>query len=174
MLKDFSRSSSSASSFASVVEETEGVDADDTGLVRGPGARGALQRPGGRLLGPCRYSGQKHEPGVAEMRSGDSAAKEYCRLPLPYSEALRGSPASLTERPSLRPLKIWCLPSLISYRSSRSGLLCSPLNIPGLPHLWALALAVSSVWNTLPASSLPLCLTDSSLSFSAQPHITSS
>uniref|UniRef100_A0A8C0L3A9 RAP1 GTPase activating protein n=1 Tax=Canis lupus dingo TaxID=286419 RepID=A0A8C0L3A9_CANLU len=29
---DFSRSSSSASSFASVVEETEGVDADDTGL----------------------------------------------------------------------------------------------------------------------------------------------
>lgn len=99
MLKDFSRSSSSASSFASVVEETEGVDADDTGLVRGPGARGALQRPGGRLLGPCRYSGQKHEPGVAEMRSGDSAAKEYCRLPLPYSEALRGSPVSLTERP---------------------------------------------------------------------------
>lgn len=36
MLKDFSRSSSSASSFASVVEETEGVDGDDTGLVRGP------------------------------------------------------------------------------------------------------------------------------------------
>uniref|UniRef100_A0A673TYI2 RAP1 GTPase activating protein n=1 Tax=Suricata suricatta TaxID=37032 RepID=A0A673TYI2_SURSU len=32
VLKDFSRSSSSASSFASVVEETEGVDADDTGL----------------------------------------------------------------------------------------------------------------------------------------------
>ncbi|XP_037684181.1 rap1 GTPase-activating protein 1 isoform X2 [Choloepus didactylus] len=31
-LKDFSRSSSSASSFASVVEETEGVDGDDTGL----------------------------------------------------------------------------------------------------------------------------------------------
>uniref|UniRef100_A0A452UGV7 RAP1 GTPase activating protein n=1 Tax=Ursus maritimus TaxID=29073 RepID=A0A452UGV7_URSMA len=38
VLKDFSRSSSSASSFASVVEETEGVDADDTGLVRGPGS----------------------------------------------------------------------------------------------------------------------------------------
>lgn len=38
MLKDFSRSSSSASSFASVVEETEGVDGDDTGLVRGSGA----------------------------------------------------------------------------------------------------------------------------------------
>lgn len=37
MLKDFSCSSSSASSFASVVEETEGVDGDDTGLVRGPG-----------------------------------------------------------------------------------------------------------------------------------------
>lgn len=37
MLKDFSRSSSSASSFASVVEEAEGVDADDTGLVRGLG-----------------------------------------------------------------------------------------------------------------------------------------
>ncbi|XP_055254923.1 rap1 GTPase-activating protein 1 isoform X4 [Moschus berezovskii] len=32
VLKDFSRSSSSASSFASVVEEAEGVDADDTGL----------------------------------------------------------------------------------------------------------------------------------------------
>uniref|UniRef100_A0A8C7ET49 RAP1 GTPase activating protein n=1 Tax=Neovison vison TaxID=452646 RepID=A0A8C7ET49_NEOVI len=32
VLKDFSRSSSSASSFASVVEETEGGDADDTGL----------------------------------------------------------------------------------------------------------------------------------------------
>nr|XP_008536034.1 PREDICTED: rap1 GTPase-activating protein 1 [Equus przewalskii] len=32
VLKDFSRSSSSASSFASVVEETEGVDGDDTGL----------------------------------------------------------------------------------------------------------------------------------------------
>uniref|UniRef100_A0A2K6UGQ4 RAP1 GTPase activating protein n=1 Tax=Saimiri boliviensis boliviensis TaxID=39432 RepID=A0A2K6UGQ4_SAIBB len=31
-LKDFSRSSSSASSFASVVEETEGVDGEDTGL----------------------------------------------------------------------------------------------------------------------------------------------
>ncbi|EHH49622.1 hypothetical protein EGM_00312, partial [Macaca fascicularis] len=36
-LKDFSRSSSSASSFASVVEETEGVDGEDTGLVRGSG-----------------------------------------------------------------------------------------------------------------------------------------
>lgn len=33
-LQGFSRSSSSASSFASVVEETEGVDGDDTGLVR--------------------------------------------------------------------------------------------------------------------------------------------
>ncbi|XP_017910744.1 PREDICTED: rap1 GTPase-activating protein 1 isoform X2 [Capra hircus] len=33
VLKDFSRSSSSASSFASVVEEAEGVDADDTGLL---------------------------------------------------------------------------------------------------------------------------------------------
>ncbi|XP_074233345.1 rap1 GTPase-activating protein 1 isoform X7 [Camelus bactrianus] len=32
VLKDFSRSSSSASSFASVVEEAEGVDGDDTGL----------------------------------------------------------------------------------------------------------------------------------------------
>ncbi|KAM6172984.1 rap1 GTPase-activating protein 1 isoform 2-T2 [Erethizon dorsatum] len=32
VLKDFSRSSSSASSFASVVEETEGVDGEDTGL----------------------------------------------------------------------------------------------------------------------------------------------
>ncbi|XP_036206262.1 rap1 GTPase-activating protein 1 isoform X8 [Myotis myotis] len=32
VLKDFSCSSSSASSFASVVEETEGVDGDDTGL----------------------------------------------------------------------------------------------------------------------------------------------
>uniref|UniRef100_G1TTL4 RAP1 GTPase activating protein n=1 Tax=Oryctolagus cuniculus TaxID=9986 RepID=G1TTL4_RABIT len=32
VLKDFSRSSSSASSFASVVEETEAVDGDDTGL----------------------------------------------------------------------------------------------------------------------------------------------
>lgn len=36
-LQGFSRSSSSASSFASVVEETEGVDGDDTGLVRSLG-----------------------------------------------------------------------------------------------------------------------------------------
>lgn len=36
VLKDFSRSSSSASSFASVVEETEGVDGEDTGLVSSP------------------------------------------------------------------------------------------------------------------------------------------
>lgn len=34
VLQGFSRSSSSASSFTSVVEETEGVDGDDTGLVR--------------------------------------------------------------------------------------------------------------------------------------------
>lgn len=46
VLKDFSRSSSSASSFASVVEETEGGDADDTGLVRGPGSRGGRQPSG--------------------------------------------------------------------------------------------------------------------------------
>ena len=51
VLKDFSRSSSSASSFASVVEEAEGVDADDTGLVRGPGRRGApRQRERGVVL----------------------------------------------------------------------------------------------------------------------------
>lgn len=35
-LQGFSRSSSSASSFTSVVEETEGVDGEDTGLVRYP------------------------------------------------------------------------------------------------------------------------------------------
>lgn len=40
VLKDVSRSSSSASSFTSVVEETEGADGDDTGLVRGPGSGG--------------------------------------------------------------------------------------------------------------------------------------
>lgn len=53
----------SASSFASVVEETEGVDADDTGLVRGPGNVGALQWPGGGLFGPRRCCRQKHELG---------------------------------------------------------------------------------------------------------------
>lgn len=63
VLKDFSRSSSSASSFASVVEETEGVDADDTGLVRGPGNVGSLQWPGGGLFGPRRCCRQKHELG---------------------------------------------------------------------------------------------------------------
>lgn len=50
MLKDFSRSSSSASSFASVVEETEGVDGDDTGLVRGLGGAGAPRWPGSGAL----------------------------------------------------------------------------------------------------------------------------
>ena len=50
MLKDFSRSSSSASSFASVVEEAEGVDGDDTGLVRGPGSGDAPWRPEGGAL----------------------------------------------------------------------------------------------------------------------------
>lgn len=63
VLKDFSRSSSSASSFASVVEETEGVDVDDTGLVRGPGNVGALQWPGGGLFVPRRCCRQKHELG---------------------------------------------------------------------------------------------------------------
>lgn len=40
VLQGFSRSSSSASSFTSVVEEAEGVDADDTGLVSGSGPMG--------------------------------------------------------------------------------------------------------------------------------------
>lgn len=39
VLQGFSRSSSSASSFTSVVEETEGVDGDDTGMVRHRGVR---------------------------------------------------------------------------------------------------------------------------------------
>lgn len=65
VLKDFSRSSSSASSFASVVEETEGVDGDDTGLVRGPG-RGVLHDGLQRGL-----FGRSRSLGVAEMRSGD-------------------------------------------------------------------------------------------------------
>lgn len=38
MLKDFFRFSFSVSSFVSVVEETEGVDGDDIGLVRGLGS----------------------------------------------------------------------------------------------------------------------------------------
>lgn len=65
MLKDFSRSSSSASSFASVVEETEGVDGDDTGLVSRPrGSPEARRTP----LVLSRRSGSKHESGcVAEM-----------------------------------------------------------------------------------------------------------
>lgn len=59
MLKDFSRSSSSASSFASVVEETEGVDGDDTGLVRGPPRGLGVLRAGleGGFFGPWRRSG---------------------------------------------------------------------------------------------------------------------
>lgn len=64
VLKDFSRSSSSASSFASVVEETEGVDGDDTGLVRGPGS-GVLHNSLKRgLLGPL---GGSTSLGMAEM-----------------------------------------------------------------------------------------------------------
>lgn len=58
VLKDFSRSSSSASSFASVVEETEGVDGDDTGLVRGPG---------GGLVPHCSWGGVPSLLGVTEM-----------------------------------------------------------------------------------------------------------
>lgn len=75
MLKDFSRSSSSASSFASVVEETEGVDADDTGLVRGPGRAGAAQWSGGELSGPRRCSRQNMSLSVAEMKPGDPARR---------------------------------------------------------------------------------------------------
>uniref|UniRef100_A0A8C9PWB0 RAP1 GTPase activating protein n=1 Tax=Spermophilus dauricus TaxID=99837 RepID=A0A8C9PWB0_SPEDA len=57
-LKDFSRSSSSASSFASVVEETEGGDGEGTGLVR---------RLGWVL---CRHGrGQEGHPGDAQGRS---------------------------------------------------------------------------------------------------------
>lgn len=51
VLQGFSRSSSSASSFTSVVEEAEGVDGDDTGLVRRPSGSG-LVGVGPGSLGP--------------------------------------------------------------------------------------------------------------------------
>uniref|UniRef100_A0A8C5YDN6 RAP1 GTPase activating protein n=1 Tax=Microcebus murinus TaxID=30608 RepID=A0A8C5YDN6_MICMU len=67
VLKDFSRSSSSASSFASVVEETEGVDGEDTGLVRGPGGQ-VLHRSleGGSLVSQDAL-GRNMNLGIAEM-----------------------------------------------------------------------------------------------------------
>lgn len=73
MLKDFSRSSSSASSFASVVEETEGVDGDDTGLVRGPRVGVLCNRLGWGLFGAWSRFGWKPEPGcVSHVIRGPS------------------------------------------------------------------------------------------------------
>lgn len=75
MLKDFSCSSSSASSFASVVEETEGVDGDDTGLVRGPGLGFSIAAGKGGVLVPGHALGRSMTLGVAEMGSGDPAQR---------------------------------------------------------------------------------------------------
>ncbi|XP_028615487.1 rap1 GTPase-activating protein 1 isoform X3 [Grammomys surdaster] len=49
VLQGFSRSSSSASSFTSVVEETEGVDGEDTGLVSYPSVEGPMEVGQGSL-----------------------------------------------------------------------------------------------------------------------------
>lgn len=109
MLKDFSRSSSSASSFASVVEETEGVDGDDTGLVRGPpGDWGCcvLAWRGGSLV-PGDALGRSRSLVVAEMRSGtqpEGVTQKPAMAPQctpPYSEACHGSPVRPCTEPNL-------------------------------------------------------------------------